>query len=79
MANGALPPQPAKKYLCMPGWVYSNQDRQTHRIPASRLPALYNVDPRECLFGHGDAKMLLALHPYLTLLEPRSDGNYTRP
>lgn len=79
MANGPLPPQPAKKYLCLPGWVYSNQDKQTHRIPASRLPALYKVDPRECLFGHGNPSLLAALHPDLTILEPRADGNYSLP
>lgn len=79
MANGSFPQQPAKKYLCLPGWVYSNVDKETHRIPASRLPGLYHVDPRECLFAHGDPSIILHLYPDLILLEPRSDGNYQLP
>lgn len=79
MSNGNLPPAPAKKYLCLPGWVKSAHDPQSHRIPASRLPGLYGVDPRACLFGYGDEQQMRELHPDLIVLRPRSDGKYQLP
>ena len=47
-----------KRYLVLPGRVYSRTDGDDHFISASQLMHLYGVDPRECVIGelepHGD-------------------------
>lgn len=71
------------KYIIAPGWVVSKYDGERHYIGASRLVALYNVDPKECYFLRSELdacdpvdRMVIRELGNQQILGPRYDGNY---
>jgi len=64
-----------KKYLCIGGWVVS-KDGDIHYISPHQLPRLYRVNPQECFFAISPDDMYGLRLTDLTILRPRSDGNY---
>lgn len=78
-------------YICVGGWVQS-QDGDRHWVSCCRLPGLYKVDSKDCLFlpdgfpptQEADGRLI---HPKLagmdsrqfTILRPQSSGDYTIP
>lgn len=75
---------PAKvKYLLLPGYVGSRNDRDTHYISAAQLAFLYRVRPDTCytLISklHGLGAAARAELADLIVLEPKFDGDYTMP
>lgn len=59
------------KYNCIGGNVISQYDDQMHYIPAHRLPELYGVNPRECVYESRQENLIL--------LTPINNGDYTLP
>ena len=43
-----------KRYLILPGKVYSKEDEQLHYVSAEELMRLYSVDPKECVVMHNE-------------------------
>jgi len=64
-----------KKYLCIGGWVVS-KDGDIHYISSHQLPRLYKVNPQECIFAASPDDVDGLRLTDLTILKPRSDGNY---
>lgn len=71
-----------KRYLCIGGYVFSPHDGDRHWVSADRLPALYGVDPRDCVLMRDDAALersgMRDRHG-LTVLRPSSRGDYSLP
>lgn len=63
------------KYICFTNKVIS-KDGDIHRIDARKLPQLYKVNPKECIFVNEKSWELgLNLENHIHL-NPKSDGNY---
>ena len=63
-----------KRYLIVPGVVFSEYDGQRHYLDAVQLMLLYGVRPDECVvWGSGGP------YEYLIRLAPRADGDYHLP
>ena len=43
-----------KRYLILPGKVYSKTDMDTHYVSANELMRLYSVAPEECVVLHNE-------------------------
>lgn len=67
-----------KKYLCIGAVLQSANDGQWHYIPAHRLPQLYGVDPRLCLFLDRPNHARLFVDS-LIQLRPDPSGAYRAP
>ena len=70
-----------KRYLILPGKVYSKEDEQLHYVSAEELMRLYSVDPKECVVMtnrgvHGRQGMPNDFLDRLLWLAPRYDGDY---
>lgn len=61
-----------KKYLCIGGFV-SSADGDEHKIRSTMLPALYRVNPAECIFVE-DVEHLGG-YRFLNLIELHPDGS----
>jgi hypothetical protein len=68
-----------KKYLIIPGWVFSQNDEDRHYINAQMLIHLYKVDPQECMIQHSDSRDLRRDVEGLIKLYPKTSGNYELP
>jgi hypothetical protein len=68
-----------KKYLIIPGWVFSKNDEDRHYINAQMLIRLYKVDPHECMIQHSDSRDLRRDVEGLIKLRPKTSGNYELP
>ena len=71
-----------KKYLVIPGHVFSQNDDQQHYIGAGQLMRLYGVDPKECIII--DTVGLLrgletGFYGNMPQLVPRPNGDYRLP
>lgn len=67
------------KYFIYPGEVRSKSDGDIHYINGEQLIRLYNLNPSECktiLQSKDERGYDLSK---ITILRPRSDGNYTNP
>ena len=67
-----------KKYICFSGEVVS-EDGDIHRVSCRKLPFLYGVNPRFCLFVDSENDLRGYSEEYLESLiwlSPRSDGSY---
>ena len=70
-----------KRYLILPGKVFSKNDGELHHIDAPTLMRLYNVDPDECVVVHnegvhGRQGFASEFLDSLLWLAPRYDGDY---
>ena len=70
-----------KKYLCIGGKVVSIYDGQIHQISAHRLPQLYGINPRDCIFAESqDSYRLRGLDlSRFVILIPDELGIYKLP
>jgi hypothetical protein len=66
-----------KKYLLMPGYVYSENDGDKHYISPLQLKNLYNVPMSECLIYN--ERTFKNIPKDLIVLKPSHSGNYTIP
>lgn len=64
-----------KKYMCVGGFVIS-ESGDRHYIDAYQVPALYNVDPAECVIVVRDSDLYGFRRATLKILRPQSNGNY---
>ena len=70
-----------KKYLVLPGYIYSKYDGEEHYITASTLIKLYNVNPNECVIHDSSRSSdLFGFREFnykgLIKLTPRYHGDY---
>ncbi len=70
-----------KRYLILPGKVFSREDHQMHHISAQQLMQLYSVAPEECVVlhnegVHGRVGLDNDFLDSLLWLAPRYDGDY---
>lgn len=64
------------KYLVVPDYVLSKNDKQWHWVGAADLIRLYKVDPRECFIFNPERR----LYPdSLIELYPKYNGDYKVP
>lgn len=66
-----------KKYLLMPGYVKSNNDKDRHYISTVQLRKLYNVPMNECLVLNNRNSTMIP--PGLIKLRTKANGDYTIP
>ena len=67
-----------KKYLLVGGNVTSQNDGDTHYVPAHELARLYGVDIMDCVIDSGRYPYKqFGSHVNLKILKPRFDGDYT--
>jgi hypothetical protein len=70
-----------KRYLILPGKVFSKEDGQLHHVSAEELMRLYSVAPEECVVlrnegVHGRVGLDNEFLDSLLWLAPRYDGDY---
>lgn len=65
-----------KKYMCEGGFVISD-DGNRHYVTAHQVPALYNVDPAECVIVVRDSDLYGYRKSSLKILRPKSSGDYS--
>lgn len=61
-----------KKYMCVGDFVIN--DGQRHYVDAYQVPALYNVDPAECVIVVRDRDLYGYRTKSLKILRPKSNG-----
>lgn len=71
-----------KKYILMPGYVYSKHDHDKHYIGAGKLAQLYGVSLAECIIVHENTPASSGCDFgffNLPVLRPRYNGDYKLP
>ena len=67
-----------KKYICFGGEVFSS-DGDIHKISCRKLPQLYKINPKDCIFIDNENMMIGRDPDWIESkihLNPKSDGNY---
>ena len=65
-----------KRYIVLGGPVRSQRDNDLHYVDASRLAALYGLNPAECYLVEQGTVSWLRMPKDLPVLGPRYDGHY---
>lgn len=65
-----------KKYLVIPGDVFSKNDGDRHYVNANDLVRLYRVNPQECVIYRPGPGVRESDYDGLIRLEPRYHGDY---
>ncbi len=65
-----------KKYLVVPGPVFSKHDGDLHHISAKQLMKLYGVDPKDCDIYNSTTDKITN-RDYDAILRVSYEGDYT--